>query len=323
MEFKDYYKILGVDKKADNAEIKKAYRKLAQKYHPDKTKGDPEAEKKFKEVNEAYHVLTDPEKRQKYDNLGSSYNNFRQSGGREGDFQWEDWFSGRPGGARRSTGERFRTVGDIFDSGGLSDFFEKIFGGSFGGAGTKTGYRQKRGYRHPPSRGEDQEAEIEISLEEAFRGTTKRLSVNGQAIDLKIKPGINTGQTLRLKGKGTPGKSGGQSGDLMIKVNVKDHPKVERKGDDLYVPVRIDLFKAVLGGSASINTFGGKLKINIPPESQPGKKLKLKGQGMPNYSNPDIRGDLYIELEVELPQNLSKEEKKQFEKLRDLRHRLN
>lgn len=314
MEFKDYYKTLGVEKNASAADIKKAYHKLAQKYHPDKNKGDGNAEEKFKNISEAYHVLSDPEKRKKYDSLGSSYNDFRQSGGRTGDFNWQDWFSqqrGAPGGQGRQ-----RTVGDIFDSGGLSDFFEKIFGGSFGkGTG---GYSRQSGYQRTPQRGEDYISEVEITLEEAFKGTKRLVTVNGDKMEVRFKPGISDEQVLRISGKGHPGKSGGPAGDLLIKVKVRNHSRVERKGDDLHVEVPVDMYKAMLGGKAQISSFGGKLQINIPEGTQPGTVLRLQGQGMPLYNSPNRRGDLFVKIQVKIPEKLTPQQKKLIEQVREL-----
>ena len=317
MDFKDYYKILGVDRKASDAEIKKAYHKLAQKYHPDKNKSDASAEEKFKNISEAYQVLKDPEKRAKYDNLGSSFNNFRQSGGNSSDFNWQDWFNQKNAGGPRGGGfgRSGKTVGDIFDSGGMSDFFEKIFGGFGGGKGFNPG----AGFKKQAKKGEDYKTEVEISLEEAFKGTSRLLSVNGDKFDIKFKQGIKDGHVQKISGKGLPGKTGGPKGDLIIKVKVNEHPRVERNGDDLYVDINIDLFKALLGGTTMISTFAGKVKITIPPGSGQGKKLKLNGLGMPDYNDPAKKGALFIKLNIDMPDNLSDEEIEIIKKWKDLR----
>ncbi len=320
MEFKDYYKILGVSKNASQDEIKKAYRKLAQQYHPDKNKGDENAEEKFKEISEAYEVLRDPEKRKKYDNLGSSYNNFRHRGGRNQEFNWQDWFA--PGGTgRRTSGERFRSFGDVFGGrGSVSDFFEKIFGGGFGGGIDEEEIFGGRGGASRSARGQDILTEVEISLEEAFKGTSRMLTIDGnEKMEIKFRPGIKDGHIMKISGKGQQGQGGGQRGDLKIKVKVKSHPRVERKGDDLYVEAVIDLFKAILGGTVNLNTFSGKMQLKIPPETQPGKTFKMSGQGMPNYNNPNKRGDLYVKIQIKIPENLSKEEKDMFQKLSEMR----
>lgn len=310
MEFKDYYKILGVEKNASSDEIKKAYRKLAMKYHPDTNKS-PEAENKFKEIGEAYQALGNPENRRKYDNLGSSYNRHRQSGGSADGFNWSDWFS-RAQAQRRQSGESFRTMGDFFNQGGggVSEFFEKIFGG---------GFSQQSGFRQPPKRGKNAEHTLHISLEEAYKGATKTINSFGETIELKIKPGVPDGHVLKVASKGAPGRNGGSKGDLLVKIIVDDKPNVKREGDDLRVEARIDMYKAILGGTSKISTFGGQLQFSIAPETQPGKTLKFKGQGMPKYNNPDEKGDLYLTLKVKLPTNLSDDEKKLFEQLADMR----
>ena len=325
MDFKDYYKILGLDKNASKDDIKKAYRKLAQKYHPDKNKDDPSAEKKFKDVSEAYQVLSDPEKRKKYDNLGSNWNRHRQSGGGTGDFDWSDYFSGGGAGRRRTTGQPF---GDFFGGGGgMSDFFEKIFGGAgggFGGTGTGgfggSGYRESTGF-NKPQKGKDYATEITLNLEEAYNGTSRTLNVNGERIEVKFRKGIRDGQSLKIPGKGLPGKNGGPSGDLIIKVKIAEHPKYERKDNDLYMDAAVDLFSAVLGGTERIKTPGGTLKINIPEGAQSGRKMKLTKQGMPDYNNPSNKGDLYIKLLIKVPENLTQKEKELFKEIKSIREK--
>ncbi|MFP4368650.1 MAG: DnaJ C-terminal domain-containing protein [Candidatus Kapaibacterium sp.] len=323
MDFKDYYKILGVTKSSSKDDIKAAYRKLARKYHPDTNK-DPEAENKFKEVSEAYEVLSDPEKRKKYDRLGSNWNQHRQTGGSSQDFNWQDWFAKSQGGARGS--RSYQTVGDFFNSGGgVSDFFERIFGGGFqqkgagGGFGGFRGaeeFRGTEGFRKP-KRGDDFQTEIELSLEEAFNGALRMLNVNGERLEVKFKPGIQDGHIQKISGKGYPGNNGGPSGDLLIKVKVREHKSVKRDGNDLHVEANIDLYKMILGGTATISTFSGKLKVNIPPETQNGKVLVLRGQGMPDYNNPDKKGDLYIKLIAKLPQKLNDKQKDLFKKIKE------
>jgi len=309
MQFKDYYKILGINKNATTDDIKKAYRKLALKYHPDKNKGDKEAEQKFKEISEAYEVLKDPDKRRKYDNLGSSYYNFKQTGGHAEDFNWSDWFT--KGQTRTKTDRPFSNFGDFFSSGGsVSEFFEKIFGDGFSS-------RQKA-YTKTKQKGADLKADLNITLEEAFRGTNKTINVNGTTIDLKIKPGIRDGYILKIPGKGKTNLNGSEPGDLNITVNVLPHKTVKREGNDLHVEIPINLYKAILGGTTKINTFDGKIQISIPAGSQCGKVLKLSNLGMPNYENPQKRGDLYIKLKVLIPTKLSEEEIQLFKKLEEL-----
>ncbi|MCL5990767.1 MAG: DnaJ domain-containing protein [Bacteroidetes bacterium] len=306
MDFKDYYKILGVSKTATTDEIKKSFRSLAVKYHPDRNKGK-DAENKFKELSEAYQVLSDPEKRKKYDNLGSSWNSYRQTGGDAQNFDWSEWFSPSSAGRRRKTGAG--GIGDMFDSGNLSDFFKNIFG---------EGFTQRTGFRQPPKKGLDTQVDIEITLAEAYSGTQRIIEIEDQKIDLKIKPGVTDGQTLKITGKGTSGRHGGTTGDLLIKIHLKPNNKVERTGDDLNIEVPIELYNAILGGSSKLKTFGGTINLKIPPGTQNGTVLKLKNQGMPKYNNPTERGDLFAKILVKIPHHLSPEEKELYEKLKAL-----
>lgn len=314
MEFKDYYKTLGVGKTATTDDIKKAYRNLAKKYHPDANKS-PEAELKFKEISEAYEVLSDSEKRSKYDNLGSSWNRHRQSGGRNDTFDWAEWYSRNQQSGGRRTGSGREPFGDFFGGGsmggGLSDFFEKIFGSNAGQSFTSS-------RRQPAKNGEDTSIDVELTLEEAFKGASRMLSINGSKLEIKFKPGIVDGQTLKVSGKGLPGSHGGANGDLIIKVNIPEHNRFKRKGNDLEVEANIDLYTAIFGGESKITTLSGVIKFNISPEAQQGKLIRLKGLGMPKYTNSGERGDLYIKLNVKLPINLSEKEKELFAQLRDL-----
>ncbi len=314
MEFKDYYKILGVERNASIEEIKKAYRKLAQKYHPDRNPGNKEAEEKFKEINEAHEVLSDPEKRRKYDNLGTSWFNFQQQGGRADQFNWSDWFAYEPVGTKKSRRTGFSYLDEILGSGGtFSDFFEKIFGFDFG---YKTAPKSQS-YQTKTSK--DIHYEIQINLEEAFKGTTKIIEIHNKKIEVKIKPGIIDGQMLKIPLKSVLGNN--YNGDLLITVKVLPHKKVERKGDDLYVDVPIDIFKLILGGESKIKTFGGLIKFKIPPKSQNGTILKLKGQGMPKYNNPNERGDLYLKLIAKIPENLTEKEMKLIQEIQNSREK--
>lgn len=315
MEYKDYYDILGVSKNATEEEIKKAYRRLANKYHPDKNPGDKSAEEKFKEINEAKEVLTDPEKRKLYDQFGKDWKHYKNAGA-QGDFDWSK-YTGQPGGGRTyyySSGD-FGDVEDLFGGGGFSDFFEMLFGNR-GGTRTRTGRTrtQRTGFR-----GQDYTAELNITLEEAYHGTTRQITVDGQNIKLNIKPGVRDGQKLKLSGKGGAGANGGAKGDLYITIRVADHPRFRREGDDLYTDIDVDLYTAVLGGKAEVQTFKGKVKVDIPRGTQNGKVLKLKGMGMPVYNQKSAFGDLYVRINVQLPRHLSKKEIALFEQLRDLR----
>jgi len=308
MEYKDYYKILGVDKNATQKDIKKAYRRLARKYHPDVNPGDKSAEARFKEINEAYEVLSDPQKRQKYDELGASWQQWQRMGRDPRGFDWSQWFTGgQPGGGRIHV--EYGDLGDIL-GGGFSEFFRSIFG-DLGG----TAYaRQSRSRR-----GADLEQTVEITLEEAYRGTKRILQMDGERLEVKIPPGVDTGSRVRISGKGGLGVGGGQRGDLYLRISVLPHKVFKRKGDDLYCEVPVDLYTAVLGGEVPVPTLKGQAMLKIPPETQSGKRFRLRGLGMPNLKNPEKKGDLYAEVKVVLPRGLSRREKELFEQLASLR----
>lgn len=309
MEYKDYYSILGIAKSASTADIKKAFRKLAMKYHPDKNPGDKAAEKKFHEINEAHEVLADSEKRKKYDQFGSEWQQYQQAGQ-------------TPGGASsyRSSRNRGRSAGgfetsfdfsEIFGGGGNGDFFEALFGQRSGSA---SGMRNQAG-----APGVDLTAEAPVTLEEAYHGTSRLINLNGQTIKLTIKPGIADGQQLRLRGKGEPGSIKGRDGDLLVKVQVLAHTVFDRKGDDLYCTVPVDIYTALLGGRVLLVAFKGSVNLKIPPETDNGQVLKLTGMGMPLFGRKAAFGDLYVKVDVKLPQNLTPQEKKAFEELRGQR----
>jgi curved DNA-binding protein len=315
MDYKDYYEVLGVDKKATQDEIKKAYRKLAVKFHPDKNKGNKEAENKFKEVNEANEVLSDKEKRKKYDELGENWKYYQQSGGQDQGFDWSR-YSNQGG---RGQQQQYTYDGDMNDAfggaGGFSDFFETLFGQGFGGQQT----RGRQSARKAKMKGEDISAEMSITLEDSYIGAEKMFDLDGQSIKLKIKPGIANGQTLKLGGKGNPGYNGGNAGDLLLRIHVLKDPIFERKGDDLYTDMRVDLYSAVLGGKAPIKTFKGTINVNIAKESQNGKVLRLQEMGMPKYGKANSFGDLYAKLIIEIPTNLSEKEIQLFKQLSEMR----
>jgi curved DNA-binding protein len=311
LEYKDYYSTLGVNKNASQDEIKKAYRKLALKYHPDRTKGDKAAEQKFKEINEANEVLSDPEKRKKYDMLGDQWRYYQQQGA-EGDFDWSR-FSHRPG----TSGTFYQyegDIGDIFGSSGYSDFFEMLFGKEFGGT-----RRRSRTPRTTSLKGQDYSTEMEITLEEAYKGSSRMFRVNNQSIKLKIKPGIPDGHVLKIPGKGSPGLNSGQAGDLLIKIKIINDPVFERKGDDLYADLKIDLYTSVLGGKAQFKSFKGNVKVDIPKGTPNGKTLRLQKLGMPKYDKPTEYGDLYLKTHIQIPTNLSEKELKLFKELQKIR----
>lgn len=305
MEYKDYYKLLGVDKKASQDEIRKAYRKLAVKYHPDKNPGNKQAEEKFKEINEANDVLGDPEKRKKYDHLGDNWQNFQQRG-RQGGFDWSQWQ--QQGAGRRSQ----RDPSDIFGETDFSEFFNTIFGGMGGDMGARSS--RTRGTRGA-FKGQDYQAEIELSLEEAYHGSSRIFDVHGQKIRVSTKPGAYDGQTLRIKEKGAPAAGGGPAGDLYVTIRTLPHPAFERKDDDLIQTITVDLFTAVLGGKVQVDTFSGKVAIIIPAGTQNDTTLRLKGKGMPAYGKPEEKGDMLVKVHVAIPTNLSEEEMDLFKKL--------
>ncbi len=322
MDYKDYYKTLGVSKTAENDEIKKAYRKLARKYHPDMNQGNKDAEEKFKEVNEAYEVLSDPEKRKKYDRFGAQWQQYERAGGRPEDFDWSQWRSSQPGGSYSRTISQ-EELEQMFGGGlgGFSDFFETLFGGGMGRRAAGQGTNYNRGQRAArPQRGHDIEQTIQVSLEDAYHGTTTSLQYqDGRRIDAKIPPGVKTGSKIRLGGQGETGFSGGQSGDLFLKVEVRPHSLFQRDGDDLKVNLDVDLYTVILGGSVSVPTLERPVELSIPPGTANGKTFRLRGLGMPNLRNPEQHGNLYATVQVQLPKNLSDEEKQLFEKLKHLR----
>lgn len=313
MEYKDYYQILGVDRKASDDDIKRAYRKLALKYHPDRNPGDKEAEEKFKEVNEAYQVLSDPEKRARYDQLGDSYTRYQQRGGAPGGFPWDDWFvqqgRGYPGGVRVEMGD----LGDLFGGGGFSEFFYRIFGGDPGmGQGAGPSFSTGRTRTAAPV-----EKETEISVYEAFHGTTRLVEVNGRRLEVKIPAGARTGTKVRVSDAVSTG-AGGRKSDLYLVIKVKEDSQFEIKGSDLYTEAPIDLYTAVLGGEVTVKTMTGDVILTVPPGTQPGQKFRLAGRGLPKLKNPQEHGDLYVHVKVRLPRKLSDRQKELFQKLRDL-----
>ncbi|MFN8476037.1 MAG: J domain-containing protein [Anaerolineae bacterium] len=321
MDYKDYYKILGVDRTADEKEIKRAYRRLARKHHPDVNPGDKAAETQFKEINEAYEVLGDPEKRKKYDQFGSQWREYERAGVNPEDLFRQYGAQGGPGGARVRYA-RPEDLQDMFGSaGGFSDFFETLFGGAMRGqGGFGQGFGQGGGRRAAtPAAGEDVEHPVEISLEEAFNGTTRILQMGDRRIEVKIPAGVRTGSRVRVAGEGGPGFNGGPNGDLYLVVEVAPNAMYEREGDDLTVDVPVDLYTAVLGGEANVPTIKGtRLNLRIPAGTQPGQRIRLRGQGMPLLKTPEQRGDLYARIKVDLPRQIDDQQRELFEQLRAL-----
>lgn len=316
MEYKDYYQILGVDKNASEKEIKSAYRKLARKHHPDVNPNDSEAEARFKEINEAYEVLGNSEKRAKYDQLGADWRRWQQAGGGPGDFNWSQW-TGGPGGERVHV--RYGSPEDLEDLFGgqspFSDFFTSIFGGMGGGGRARSGGFE---YQPSPQRGRDLVHEVEISLSEAYHGTTRLIGKNGRRLEVKIPAGAKTGTRVRMRGEGESGVSGGEAGHLYLKVKVAADSRFRRKGDDLYTTVPVDLYTAVLGGEIRVPTLSGEVKLKIPAGSQNGQTFRLRGKGMPTLNKRDQYGDLYAKLDIRLPALLTPEQQEHFEALRRL-----
>ena len=306
MQYKDYYQVLGVSKNATTDEIKRAYRKQAMKYHPDRNPGNKAAEEKFKEINEAYEVLSDPKKREKYDQLGNSYYEWQQRGGTDGSFRWEDWTSGsRRGGARVDMND----LGDIFEEMGFSDFFNSIFGG-MGNTGstrrTQTRSSQPLSVEQP----------VSISFLESYLGTQRIFQVGNNKIEVKIPAGAKTGTKVRVAGAGP--KQGNRKSDLYLVIDVQPDPRFERQGDDLYTEVEIDLTTAVLGGEVTVPTPTGNVLLKIPAGTQPGQLFRLTGKGMPIMRQPGRFGNLMVKVKVHIPKNLSREQRRLFEQLRGL-----
>lgn len=314
MDYKDYYKILGVPRDADGAAIKKAYRKLARQYHPDMNPDNPQAEAKFKELNEANEVLSDPEKRAKYDQLGASYQQWQRGGGAPGGFDWSQWVSGTPG--QGGIHFEYASNDNLF-----SEFFQSIFGSApFGGRGGQGvdfdnlfgGARQPRQSRRVQS--QDLDTEVAITLEEAYHGTTRLLSKGGRRLQVKIPRGARTGTKVRIAGEGMT-----EGGDLYLRVTVSDDQRFERRDDDLYENVTINLYTAVLGGDVQVPTMTGKVTLKINPGTQPGQLIRLRGKGMPRLRKPDEAGDLYARVDVEIPKDLTAKERALFRELASFR----
>lgn len=296
MDFIDYYKVLGVAKNADDGEIKKAYRKLARKYHPDINPNDAGAKKKFQEINEANEVLSDPEKRKKYDQYGKDWQHAEQfEQARQSQRQQRPQYSSR--------GQ------EQFDESDFSDFFSTMFGGA----------RQQTGRSQAKFKGQDYNAELQLELQDVYTTDKRTLTVNGKNIRLTIPAGVENGQTIKIAGHGAPGINGGPNGDLYITFNISNHSKFKRDGDNLHTSVNLPLYTAVLGGELTLDTLGGKLKLKVPPETQNNTKVKLKGKGFPVYKKEGHYGDLYVTYHIQIPTHLTEKEKALFNELSKLR----
>ena len=321
MDYKDYYQLLGVAKNANEKDIKQAFRKLARKHHPDVNPGDLGAEQKFKEINEAHEVLSDPDKRRKYDQLGANWKQYEQyAGPRPGG-------PGAPGGFPGFGGGGFNVEFERGEGGGFSDFFRTFFGGGVdiddlfgqGYPGARRAGRRGRaaqGFGQPPLQpGRDVTAQIEVTLEEAFHGTVKRLTLDGQSIDVRLKKGVKDGSKVRVAGKGEPGAAG--PGDLYLDVKMRPHHIYRREGDDLYVDVPVTFAEAALGAEIEVPTMSGKVGIKVPAGSQNGRLLRLKGKGMPKLKDTG-EGDLFAKLTVVVPKKLNEREQELVQELASL-----
>jgi len=293
MDYKDYYKILGVEKQATDAEIKSAFRKLAKKFHPDKNPGNKRAEERFKEINEANEVLSDPVNRQKYDTLGANWKNQQQGG-----------FGGFGNGG-------FSFDGGGENMGGFSDFFRSFFQG--GGAGQDPfAQRQSRGRK-----GQNVEAEVTLTLNDVYSGCEKLIGIGDEKIKINLKPGITDGQKMKIPGKGAHGTAG--NGDLILNFKVAEHPAFQKEGLNLLSDLPVDLYTAVLGGKVIFQTLTSKINLTIQPQTQNGKILKLAGMGLPEYGSSSLKGDLLIKVNLVLPADLNEQELALFQQLADLR----
>ncbi|MFN2194518.1 MAG: DnaJ C-terminal domain-containing protein [Anaerolineales bacterium] len=323
MEVKDYYQTLGVSKSASQEDIKKAFRKLARKHHPDVNPGDPAAEERFKEINEAYEVLSDEEKRKKYDRFGAQWQQYERAGGQPEDFDWSQWAGAgaSPGGgrsySRTVSPEEFEQMFGGAAGGGFSDFFETLFGARRASGGVAY---NRRDFQPRPRRGRDLEHPVQITLSEAFHGGTRSLKFDdGRVIEADIPPGVRTGSRVRLRGMAEPGSQGGEAGDLYLKVEVLPDARFQRDGDDLKITLPVDLFTLLLGGVTEVPAIDKTVELTIPKETASGKVFRLRGLGMPKLRNPKERGDLYATIEVTLPENLSEAEIELIRQWRDLR----
>ena len=297
MDFKDYYEILGIAPNAEKKVIQQTFRQLARKHHPDVNPGNKKAEEKFKTINEAYQVLSDAKQRKKYDELRAQYQQWQQTGGRQQDFDWQNW-SAQPGKGARAQYASPEDLEDLFGSASpYSDFFTNIFGGA-------------RGTRRPPSprRGRDVEYEVDLTLEEAFHGADRLLEIDKHRIKAGIPAGVRTGSRVRLAGQGEPGQNGGPAGDLYLIIQILPHDTFERDGDDLHIDMPLDIFTAIAGGEVRIPAMERPLTLTIPVRTNANRSFRIRGKGMPHLGDPKTRGDLFARVRLILPDSLTDQE---------------
>jgi DnaJ-class molecular chaperone len=323
VDFKDYYATLGVAKTASEKEIKQAFRKLARKFHPDVNPGDKAAEARFKEINEAHEVLSDPEKRRKYDELGANWRAYEQGGAAGADpfAGWNVNTGGGGGGYRTVSPEDLRDMFGTEDP--FSDFFKTFFGGAAPGGAERSRGGGTRGRGSRARKGRDVEQEMELTLEDAFHGVTRRFAIkhdgHTRTVDVRIPAGVGDGSRVRVTGEGEQGGGGAASGDLYLRIRLEPHPVFTRKGPDLHAKIRVPVTTAVLGGEANVPTITGRpLRLRVPPTTQNGQVFRLKGHGMPLSGKSQERGDLFATVEIELPKTLTPEQREHFEALKKM-----
>ena len=302
MAYIDYYKILGVDKSASPEDVKKAYKKLARKYHPDLNPNDPDAHRKFQEINEANEVLSDPEKRKKYDQYGENWKHADEFEAQQQQYRQYQSQNGQGGGTYWSTSG---------DGSEFSDFFEQMFGGMGGRSSYSS--RGSQGFR-----GQDYTTELQVSLAEAAKTHKQIITVNGKNLRITIPAGITNGQTIKLKGQGGPGVNGGPAGDLYITFHIPEDSRFKRVGDDLYITAPLNLYTAILGGEQIVETMDGKVKLKVNPGTQNNSKVRLKGKGFPVYKEDGKFGDLIVTYSIEIPTNLTDKQKELFREIQSL-----
>ncbi len=310
MEYEDYYKILGLNKNATKEEIRKQYRNFAKKYHPDVNPNESEAHKKFAKINEAHDVLSDDEKRKKYDALGSEYQKYKNTGS-QNDFDWSKYTGNKDNNTYTYYSD---DINDLFGKGEFSDFFKNLFGGG----GIYEGFSSKD--KKYSFKGGDYQTELTLSMEEAYSGCTKIINIAGKNLRIKFDEGVKDTQIIRLNSKGAPGINGGANGDLYIKINTALHPNYKKIGNDIFMDLSVNIYKAILGGEVEVKTLSEKINLKIKPESQNGTTFRIKGKGFPVYGNKGQYGDFYIKINLKIPEKITEKEKIIFQELSSMRN---